>query len=338
MIHLPTKCKSEKEQAVIIAPSNSMSYINNSLVEIGKKRLNSELNLDVSFGAHVNNEYLFTSARPEERAEDIHEALLNKNTAIIMAAYGGYNTNDILPYLNYSLILERNIPFIGYSDITVLLNAIYAKTGVSTILGPSFTAFCDPNMFNESLYSLKKILEKEKNIQLVSPAYCACDDWFFKEKFGPRDKYLNQRWRIFREGTVSARLIGGNLESFLTLLGTPYFPDYEEYILLLEANLDEPPGRFVRDLVHLKQLGVFDKIKGLIIGQFHKESALSKGMMHSVLSYIFKDYCYPIIYNANFSHVDPLLALPIGGEIKLIAQQEPSIIVYPEESQKIKVN
>lgn len=327
----PNSKKNDKSKIAVIAPANSMRHINKELIKQGQDQLSKALNLEVTFSKYTSDEFLLSASTPYNRALDIHNALLDDSTCIIMAAYGGYNTNDILPYLDYELISERNITFVGYSDITVLLNAIYAKTGQIAILGPSFTTFCDPNIFNESINSLKNILDKKQNILLTAPEYCACDEWYLKKNFGPRDIYQNNGWKIFREGIVCSKAMGGNLESLLTLYGTEYFPNHEDLILIVEANSDEPPARFIRDLVHLRQLGILEKISGLIIGQFDKDSLLSTKMITDVLFYVLKGYSYPVIYNTNFSHVDPLLSLPVGGEIKLIAESEPRIIVYPTE-------
>jgi muramoyltetrapeptide carboxypeptidase len=311
----------------IVAPANSMIHINPALIEIGKQRLSSEFDVDVRFGASVFQNNLFASSTPQNRAHDIHEAILNKSNIAIIAAYGGYNTNDILPFLDYDLIASSQIPFVGYSDFTVLLNAVYAKTSRRSILGPAFISLCDPNMFQSALLSLKSALDREKNIVLKAPETSACDDWYLKDQFGPREIYSHSGWIPYHRGHVTAKVVGGNLESFIALLGTPFFPSCEGHILLVEANINEPPGRFVRDFIHLKQAGILEEIKGVIIGQFAPDSPLSGEGFKDILDFVFDSPQYPIVYNVNVSHVDPILSVPIGGEVLLRVDDTPEILI-----------
>ena len=73
--------------------------------------------------------------------EDLHDAFLDSTVDVILATIGGFNSNELLPYLDYDLIAKHQKIICGYSDTTAILNAIYAKTGLVTYMGPSYTSF-----------------------------------------------------------------------------------------------------------------------------------------------------------------------------------------------------
>ncbi len=305
----------------IVAPANSMSDISSELIRVGSKRLSAIFDFNVEFGFSVYHQFLAASSSPQRRVMDLHNALCDPKTAFIMAAYGGYNTNDILPYFDYDLYAEHPLPIVGYSDTTVLLNAIFAKTGLSNILGPSFIKFCLPQYTDVIIDSLKYLLCHRRVCINDFPSECKALE------LSADDSFSLLPWISFQQGKVTGKLVGGNLESFTALLGTPYFPCCKNRLLLVEANDDEPLGRFVRDMVHLRHAGVLDQVSGVIVGQFSKQNTLSSDLMINVLSYIFAGKNYPVVYNVNVSHVDPLLSLPVGGYVTVNARDIPTIVL-----------
>lgn len=124
----------------VISPARSMKIITQELREIAKIRF-EEMGLKVTFAKHVEECDEFSSSSIESRVEDIHEAFLDKNVKAVITTIGGYNSNQLLKYIDYEIIKNNPKIFCGFSDITALCCAIYKKTGLITYYGPHFSSF-----------------------------------------------------------------------------------------------------------------------------------------------------------------------------------------------------
>ena len=129
-IIVPEKLK-KGDEVRVIAPSQSMRILGKDCIEIAKKRL-EDMGLKVTFGKNVMNSMSdnYNCASIEDRIEDLHEAFRDTNVKAIMTAIGGFNSNQLLDYIDYELIKENPKILCGFSDITALLEAIHAKTGL----------------------------------------------------------------------------------------------------------------------------------------------------------------------------------------------------------------
>ena len=130
------------DEVRIIAPSRSFNLLSQETIDIATNRL-EELGLKVSFGKNIRNEIdkNYCCASIEDRIEDLHDAFRDKNVKAILTVIGGYNVNQILDYIDYDLIKNNPKIICGFSDITALLNAITAKTGLVTYYGPHYSSF-----------------------------------------------------------------------------------------------------------------------------------------------------------------------------------------------------
>lgn len=126
----------------VIAPSRTMSILKDDIIQNAKQRL-EKLGFKVTFGKNVlkSIDDNFKCANIQDRVEDLHEAFKDKNVKAILTVIGGYNVNQILDYIDYDLIKANPKIICGFSDITALSNAIYAKTGMVTYSGPHFSSF-----------------------------------------------------------------------------------------------------------------------------------------------------------------------------------------------------
>lgn len=315
------------DKIAVIAPANTMASMPEKLIQIGLERMNT-LGYRIQLGQNVNKKHFHTAGTIEERVADFHQSFSNQDIAAVMAVYGGYNSNHLLDHLDYNLIKSNPKLLIGYSDVSALLNAVYAQTSLVSLHGVSFASFCDPNMFPEAIESFVRIVNGEAPIELTAPKKTAHDLWYLKKEFGPRDTYPHSGWSVLTEGEAKGKLLGGNLETFLALAGTPYFPSCDSCILLLESAPDEKPAKFDREITQLKQMGILSSIAGLIIGQFPSDSPLATTeTMRSILEPALGGQAYPILLNASFSHVDPIYTLPIGREVILRADENPTVVV-----------
>ena len=137
---IPEKLKAGDEVRVI-APSRSMVILGEDCKKIATQKLEA-LGLKVTFAKYVmeaDSDYLCTSV--EHRAEDLNEAFRDKNVKAILTVIGGFNSNQILDFIDYEVIKQNPKIFCGFSDITALSNAIHAKTGLVTYSGPHYSSF-----------------------------------------------------------------------------------------------------------------------------------------------------------------------------------------------------
>lgn len=234
----------------------------------------------------------------QKRANDINEMFDNSDIKAIISLQGGDNANSVLPLLDYDLIRKNPKIFMGLSDITTILNAIYTKTGLVTYhtndylfgFGGEFTEY-DREDFNKAF-----VLGNRTEI-----------------------KPTTER-KAIRKGCGEGKLIGGNLRCLLKLAGTEYFPDFNDAILFVEAmsgNIKQYEYMFEQ----LKQIGIFNRINGVIVGYVKglQENNDAKIQMEDVLLRVSKDYTFPIIKCNDFGHKNSNAVMPIGVKVKIDA-------------------
>lgn len=296
----------------VIAPSFSKSKSKNQRrAERAKERLES-LGYKVTFGKYLGEQFQLGTARAENRAKDFDDAYADKNVKAVMALTGGWSANEILPLISWELVKANPKPLIGYSDITVLINAIYAVTGIEGYLGPNFLTLSRMTSWQYTLDNFQAILRQEYPVQLKRSK-----EWGSK----PSDRFKTKPWKILQSGSAEATLIGGNLGTFYLLQGTKYQPKFNKPFILV-AEDDDESGRltareFSRRLESILQLpNVRTNIQGLLIGRFQPDSKVSlKDIASLVQSKELGDI--PVIANMDFGHNAPTITLPIGGKARI---------------------
>ena len=138
---IPEKLK-KGDEIRIIAPSRSMKILGKDCIELATKRLEEE-GFKVTFAEHVMESFDddYNCAKIEDRVKDLEKAFKDKHVKAILTVIGGYSSNQLLQYINYDVIKENPKILCGYSDITALLDSIYAKTGLITYYGPHYSSF-----------------------------------------------------------------------------------------------------------------------------------------------------------------------------------------------------
>lgn len=309
----PNKLK-EGDNVCVIAPSCSMASLKpKNIKNLSVKRIENLLGLKVSFGKNVSNKDIFDSSSVEDRVNDLHSAFKDKNVKGVFCARGGYNANSLLPYIDWELIKNNPKPICGYSDITVLCNAIYAKTGLVTYIGPTFSTIGsvkDENgILNYILNYFKKCLMSEKSFE-ISPS-----DYFNERKINARK---NNLFSVLQKGNAKGVIIGGHMSTFNLLQGTEYMPSLKNKILFIESDdfgAEFGPLEFSRDLESLLQCKDANTIKGIVFGRFQKSTGMTLDKMKFILSSKNISKSIPIIYSADFGHTMPMVTFPIGGEV-----------------------
>lgn len=192
------------------------------------------------------------SGTPRERADALMQFYKDTSIGEIYDISGGDIANEVLPYLDYDLISKSGKPFYGYSDLTTIVNGIYAKTGNTG-----------------GLWQIKNLVWDETGAQ--------------RDRFHT-DAFDRLEYQFLRGSHMEGVLVGGNIRCFLKLAGTPYFPDLTDKILLLEA-LGGMLNQMITYLAQLKQLGAFDRINGIMLGTFTRleEMQLRQALEQEVL-------------------------------------------------------
>ena len=125
----------------VVSPSSSIESIGGFEANVAAKKKLEALGFRLSFSEHYFENDIFDSAPIASRVADLEAAFANETVDAILTTIGGFNCNELLPYLDFDLIAQNPKIFCGYSDTTALLNAIYAKTGIQTYMGPSYSSF-----------------------------------------------------------------------------------------------------------------------------------------------------------------------------------------------------
>ena len=257
-----------------------------------------------------------TAGSVAERIMAIHELFKDKRIDILMAYWGGANTNELLPHLDYSLFKKLNKPIIGYSDTSALLLAVHTFSGIKTFLGPAGITFDKPEPFDYTFDSFKAIvLKKEREITIEDSKEFADDLYFLRKDSDHRIKNKNKGRKIFRHGYAKGGIIAANLQTLLVLAGTKYFPDLKGKILFIEEAEEENTQMIHRFFTHLSQVVDLNTLAGICIGRFCSQSGFSNDdSEESIYNEVFKDIRIPIVYHLDFGHTDPMFTIPIGAE------------------------
>jgi len=257
----------------------------------------------------------------EERASDIHNAFTNSSYDGILSIIGGYDTNSILPELDYEMIQQNPKTICGSSDLTSLLNAIHAKTGLVTYYGPHLSTFGQQIFDEYTRESFESAVMEDKPYILPISASWTDDKWYQDQQnrsdhpnFGP--------WCI-QPGYHESDSIGGNLASLNLLQGTEFFPEKDNPIVFIEEIARNGLGFFVRSLHSLAQS---QRIGGLLIGRMQLGSDINQENLSECIASVKLLKDVPVVANLDFGHTLPMSTLPIGGTIRVETDYDQSTI------------
>lgn len=299
----------------IIAPATSYGIVSEENRTIARNRL-EKLGFKIKFGKHIEEmDEDFNSSSIESRIEDLHWAFSDPEVSAVMTVIGGFNVNQLLDYIDWDLLKANPKPLIGYSDITALQNAFFARTGVMSYSGPGFASFAEKDGFEYTLEYFKKCLMESGEYEIKPSESWSNDRWYEDQE--NRDFLHNDGWLVINEGEAEGTLIGANLCTLNLLQGTKYMPDLHDSILFLEDDHESKGGNFDRDLQSLLHLESFKHVKGIVLGRFEKASEVSNQMIKNIIKSKRELNHIPVIANVDFGHTTPLITFPIGGRIHL---------------------
>lgn len=246
-----------KNQAVgIVALSNGLNPQMKQILDELEFVL-SKMQISVVWPEKIFQEKSVFHATDRERAAMLMKCYEDDHIQAIFDVSGGDLANGILPYLDYDVIRANPKPFFGYSDLSVVVNALYTKTGNPTYL------YQIRNLVG-TCATLQQQMFKETLLEGETTLFDFDLEWIQGEK-------------------MSGEIVGGNIRCFLKLAGTPYLPDFSGKILLLESFSGDV-AKMATYLNQYKQLGVFEQIEGVILGCFTEME--QKGYQPDILSLV----------------------------------------------------
>lgn len=300
----------------VIAPARSMAIIGKGTRQFADAVF-AELGLALTFSAHVEEVDFQNSASVQARVKDLHEAFADPNVKAIFTTIGGFNSNQLLEHLDWELIARNPKILCGYSDITILANAIFARTGLQTYYGPHYSTLGQKFLDPYTVEYLKKCLFESDPFQVEPSKEWTDDKWFLDQ--GARLPISNEGYWVIQEGEAQGTILGGNLCTLNLLQGTPYMPTADgDVILLLEDDAEVNAVTFDRDLESLLQTDLGRQVKGVIFGRFQKESNITREDIAAIVQRKPQLTGLPVVANVDFGHTNPMITFPIGGKARLV--------------------
>ncbi len=287
-------------------------------IEIVQETL-AALGFATKLGAHVLDRRGYFAGTDEDRAADINDMFEDSSVNAIMAVRGGWGCNRILPLLRYDRIRKNPKALIGYSDITSLLVAIYAKSGLVTFHGP--VGGSTWNTFSVDYF--RQVLMEGKAVTFMNPT-----------DTGDNLVQTKDRIETITPGTARGVLVGGNLSVLSAMMGSEYLPEWKSTVLFLEET-DENVYRVDRMLTQLLLAGVLPKIAGFVFGQC-THCTPGEGYGSLTLEDVFADLITPLHIPAwsgsMIGHIEKKFTIPIGVPASIdaasgvITMEEPAVV------------
>lgn len=264
---------------------------------------------NVKVGEHLYDKWGYLAGSDRDRADDLMAMFADKEVDMILCVRGGYGTTRILPYLDLDIIKKNPKIFMGFSDITTLLNLFYQRCDLTTFHGPMGSSNLeDIETFDSFLATLTK---GNKSYEIKNP--------------------LGYPHRCGVPGIAEGNLVGGNMSLISATMGTPYEIDTTGKILFME-DVDEEPYAIDRTFTQLITSGKLQKCSGIILGQF-KACDLPHYERSLTLQQVIEDRIYPlgkpVLQDFMTGHDYPKLTIPIGAKVRIDSSEGTIQVLEP---------
>ena len=261
---------------------------------IKMKELETTLNtigLNAVLSDRIYRKFSVFNGTGKERALSLMNFFEDSSIKAIFDVSGGDLANGVLDYLDFEIIKNNPKPFFGYSDLSVIINSLYSKTGMKTYL-----------------YQIRNIIEVNKNKQIEE----------FKSTFmGSGNELLTFNYDWIQGNSMEGIVVGGNVRCLLKLSGTEYMPDFQDKILFLESLGGDVP-KMTTYFTQYKQMGVFKKVKGIILGSYTEmEREKYSPSIEEIIKEIVDNPNMPIVKTNKIGHGKDSKCIVIGESIKI---------------------
>lgn len=277
------------DKVAIVCCSNGQKATYKEKINILQHTLES-IGLVSVFSDYIYEKESVFGGAAKERAESLMNFYKDEKIKAIFDISGGDIANEILSFLDFDVIAGSEKIFWGYSDLTTIINAIYAKTGKESVL-----------------YQVRNLMYDDAKNQITN---------FTNTVINGKQDLFQFHYEFVQKEEMHGIVVGGNIRCLLKLAGTEYWPDMNGKILLLEARSGGVP-QMVTYLNQLKQMGVFDKIAGILLGTFtemEKDESVPP-IIELVKRYVGTDI--PIAKTAEIGHGTDSKGIVIGRDIYL---------------------
>ena len=288
------------DKVAFVAPS---SFVKKEKLKASEEFLR-KLGLDVVYAKNIEHEYRYMAGSDRERAENINEMFADKTIKALICVRGGGGSSRILPYLDYKLIKANPKPIIGLSDSTSVQNAVEARSGNVCLTGYLGAYYPEEN-------NLKSKTGKSLKAALFD------------------DKHEIKNGKCLIEGCGTGEIVGGNLTCLTYLCGTKYFPSLKDKILLLE-DVGEKTFHIDQKLNQIKQQKDFNKLKGIIIGQFSDSVVVDEedGTFADCLRDFTEGLNIPVIVDFDYGHVKQREIIPLGKKVEVVSSAKKCLVKW----------
>ncbi len=314
----------------IFSPSSPATFFAPDRYKRAEEFLGS-MGFNIIQGSLTGKSDFYRSGSIKERADELNELIRNPDVKCIMSSIGGMNSNSILPYIDYEQFSKTPKILVGYSDVTAILFAVYAKTGINTYYGPAAVpSFGELDPFLSLTYEyFRQILVDDVKLPHTFPTPDIWTEEFVTWEGDERPKKKSANNLItLNSGKAEGRLIAGNLNTMMGIWGSEYMPEIKDGdILLIEDSLKDIATE-ERSFSFLKINNFFDKIGGLIIGKHEQFNDMKTKRKHyEVLMEVMGKPDIPVLAEFDCSHTKPMLTIPIGCRAELDSDKKKLSII-----------
>jgi muramoyltetrapeptide carboxypeptidase len=199
-------------------------------------------------GPHVFDRTGYLAGHDDDRLADLNLALGDPAMRAVLCTRGGYGAQRLVDRIDMAAVRSDPKVVLGFSDITALQLALWRGARLATVHGPG-AAWLAERTGEASADSLRAALMTDAPARVLARG---------DEETSPL--------RI-PGPEVTGPLLGGNLSVLAATVGTPDMPDLRGAVLLLE-EVNEPPYKVDRMLLHLRRSGSLDGVAAVAVGQF----------------------------------------------------------------------
>lgn len=294
------------DRVAVVAPA---SAFNRDQFDAGVEELR-RLGFEPVYDDDVFARKRYLAGPAESRAAAIQKAWSDPSIAGIVCVRGGYGSAQLLPLLDPTLAIRSAKPFIGYSDITSLLNFLTLQCGLVSFHGPMLDRRLGRGAAGYDRDSFERALCRPE----------------------PMGELTASGLVTVREGEAKGLLCGGTITQVLASLGTPYAFEPRAGAVLFLEEVNERPYRLDRMLLQLDQSGILARASAVVVGELPQcDEPNGEATAHDVVTEILGGFHGPVLIGFPSGHTTgPSMTLPFGVTCRVVADGRPRLVI--EES------
>lgn len=309
---------------------------------LAKERLERDCGLRVVAMPNALKGIDYLYQHPEARAQDLMDAFRDPEIRAVFNAIGGDDTIRLLPYIDFDVLKNNPKIFTGFSDTTTN-HFMMHKAGLASYYGGAImNNWAEYGAINEYTADAfdKTLFHPQERWTIPASGFCSYETdrvlWDEANVNRTIPRFPNTGYEILQgHGKASGPLLGGCIDVFEMLFGTPLWPDPEEWrgkLLLLETSEDDIGPDWLTWLLRgLQAQGVLHAINGIVVGRpaFADKLEPYKEVYRQVVGFEAGRPDLPILYNVNVGHAYPIGLFPLGLEYEIDCDAKTLTLLEP---------